>query len=102
MIDMKYKQYHITSNRFEYTVSKMKMAEGRPVKDIDSNGHLNIVEQPIGHYSTLELALKGIRNYSIRVDEPVISSLEELRAVNRNIEQEFDDWLDMKVGGLGE
>ena len=60
MIDMKYKQYHITSNRFEYIVSKMKMEDGRPAKAIDSNGNLNIVETIIGHHGSLELALKGI------------------------------------------
>lgn len=84
MIDMKIDKYHITSNRFEYTVSKMKMGLSKPVKALDANGNLNIVEVTIGHYSTLAKALNGLRNYIIRTDEPRITTLDELRAVNQN------------------
>lgn len=102
MIDMKYKQYHITSDRYQFTVNRMKMQNGQPVVVTDDKGNESYVESLVGHWNSLNNALKGLRNYMIRVDEPVISSLEELRVVNRNIEQEFDDWLDPKVGGLGD
>ncbi|GAA3611230.1 hypothetical protein [Secundilactobacillus similis] len=102
MIDMKYKQYHITSDRYQFTVNRMKMQDGQPVVITDAKGNKSYAESLVGHWNSLGNALKGLRNYMIRVDEPVITSLDELITANHNIEQEFDDWLDPKVGGLGE
>ena len=74
MVDLQFKNYHITSNKYGYNVCKMSMEDGKPLFNQTKNG-LQIREQPVGYYHDLRQALKGIVRNILRAGDERIESI---------------------------
>ncbi|GAX06831.1 hypothetical protein IWT25_02178 [Secundilactobacillus pentosiphilus] len=91
MIDIKIRQYHITSNKYGYQVRKMKLADGQPMMTYDANGNEVIDQTLVGYYPSLRYALAGIKKYIVQNGDIQITSIDEYVETVKSIEELFDE-----------
>lgn len=91
MIDIKIRQYHITSNKYGYQARKMKLENGQPVMTQDANGNEVIDQTLVGYYPSLRYALAGIKKYIVQTGDVQITSIDEYLETVKSIEKMFDE-----------
>ena len=91
MIDIKIRQYHITSNKYGYQVRKMKLENGQPVMTRDANGNEAVDQSLVGYYPSLRYALVGIKKYVLQTGDVQITSIDEYLETVKSIEEMFDE-----------
>lgn len=95
MIDMKIENYHITSDKYGLTVTKLPVDdEGKQRFSINKKtGELVPVENTMGSYSTVSQALAGIRKNMLYTGTDAIATMDDYRRESSHIEMMFDDYL---------
>lgn len=96
MVDLQFKNYHITSNKYGYTVCKMSMEDGKPLFNQTKSG-LQIREQPIGYYNDLRQALKGIVSNIVRTGSDRIESINEFKEAVTQAKNELDEFINDSI-----
>lgn len=96
MVDLQFKNYHITSNKYGYTVCKMSMEDGKPLFNQTKSG-LQIREQPFGYYGDLRQALKGIVRNIVRTGDDRIESINEFKEAVKQANNELDKFINDNV-----
>ena len=96
MVDLQFKNYHITSNKYGYNVCKMSMEDGKPLFNQTKSG-LQIREQPLGYYNDLRQALRTITNNVVRTGDDRIESIYEFKKVVTQAKNELDEFINDNV-----
>ena len=96
MVDLQFKNYHITSNKYGYNVCKMSMEDGKPLFNQTKSG-LQIREQPLGYYNDLRQALRAITNNVVRTGDDRIESIYEFKKVVTQAKNELDEFINDNV-----
>lgn len=96
MVDLQFKNYHITSNKYGYNVCKMSMEDGKPLFDQTKNG-LQIREQPVGYYNDLRQALKGIVSNMVRTGSDRIESISDFKEAVTQAKNELDEFINDNI-----
>ena len=96
MVDLQFKNYHITSNKYGYNVCKMSMEDGKPLFNQTKNG-LQIREQPVGYYNDLRQALKGIVSNMVRTGGDRIESINEFKEAVKQAKNELDEFINDNI-----
>lgn len=96
MVDLQFKNYHITSNKYGYTVCKMSMEDGKPLFNLTKSG-LQIREQPVGYYNDLRQALKGIVSNMVRTGSDRIESINEFKEAVTQAKNELDEFINDNI-----
>lgn len=96
MVDLQFKNYHITSNKYGYTVCKMSMEDGKPLFNQTKSG-LQIREQPVGYYNDLRQALKGIVRNMVRTGGDRIESISEFKEAVKQSKNELDEFINDNI-----
>ena len=96
MVDLQFKNYHITSNKYGYSVCKMSMEDGKPLFNQTKNG-LQIREQPLGYYGDLRQALNGIINNIVRTGSDRIESINEFKEAVKQAKNELDEFINDNI-----
>ena len=92
MVDLQFKNYHITSNKYGYSVCKMSMEDGKPLFNQTKSG-LQIREQPVGYYNDLRQALRAIANNVVRTGDDRIESINEFKEAVKQANNELDKFI---------
>ena len=96
MVDLQFKNYHITSNKYGYNVCKMSMEDGKPLFNQTKSG-LQIREQPLGYYNDLRQALRAITNNVVRTGDDRIESIYEFKKAVKQAKNELDEFINDNV-----
>lgn len=96
MVDLQFKNYHITSNKYGYTVCKMSMEDGKPLFNQTKSG-LQIREQPLGYYNDLRQALRAITNNVVRTGDDRIESIYEFKEAVKQAKNELDEFINDNI-----
>lgn len=96
MVDLQFKNYHITSNKYGYNVCKMSMEDGKPLFNLTKSG-LQIREQPVGYYNDLGQALKGIVRNIVRTGSDRIESINEFKEAVTQAKNELDEFINDNI-----
>ena len=96
MVDLQFKNYHITSNKYGYNVCKMSMEDGKPLFNQTKNG-LQIREQPVGYYHDLRQALKGIIRNVVRTGGDRIESINEFKEAVKQANNKLDKFINDNI-----
>ena len=96
MVDLQFKNYHITSNKYGYSVCKMSMEDGKPLFNQTKSG-LQIREQPLGYYNDLRQALKGIVRNIVRTGGDRIESIYEFKEAIKQAKNELDKFINDNI-----
>ena len=96
MVDLQFKNYHITSNKYGYNVCKMSMEDGKPLFNQTKSG-LQIREQPLGYYNDLRQALRAITNNVVRTGDDRIESIYEFKKVVKQANNELDKFINNNI-----
>lgn len=97
MLNMQVKDYLIRSNDNGITVEKLVRDENGEVKvGKQPSGEIGQNTRVIGHYPTLEHALKGIRKNYLLGKGTDIKTIDDYRKEISNITKEFDEQLKLK------
>lgn len=96
MVDLQFKNYHITSNKYGYNVCKMSMEDGKPLFNLTKSG-LQIREQPVGYYNDLRQALKGIVSNILRTGSDRIESINEFKEAVTQAKNELDEFINDNI-----
>ena len=98
MIDMKFNEFHIKSNRYGFSVYKMSIENDKPVTYHDKAGE-HVSETPIGYYNSLNDSLINIRRFMIRTGSEKIETLEQFIKLNKKIKSEFEKFISDSTKG---
>ena len=96
MVDLQFKNYHITSSKYGYNVCKMSMEDGQPLFNQTKSG-LQIREQPVGYYHDLRQALKGIVRNIVRTGDDRIESIYEFKEAVKQAKNELDKFINDNI-----
>lgn len=100
MIDIRIRQYHITSNKYGYQARKMKLENGQPMMTYDANGNEVIDQVLVGYYPSLRYALEGIKKYIVQTGDTPITSINDYLNSVKSIEKLFDEAVVEKAESL--
>lgn len=99
MVDIKFKQYHIVSTKYGYSLYKMRLDDNKKpvmVKDKTSKTGLKISEIVIGYFQNITQTLEAIERNLILTGNKKIDTIEKIIKEEKKITKELENFIENK------